>query len=70
VLNGIHPKPDQTTRGDGEVSRHEVHFTVTFTNPIALPPDHYFFVPQVLLDDGDFFWLSAPKTPERRARRS
>src|SRR5262249_53595713 len=27
----------------------------------VLPSDHYFFVPQVLLSTGNFFWLSAPK---------
>ena len=35
---------------------------MTFTTPITLDPDHYFFVPQVLLGTGNFFWLSAPKT--------
>jgi hypothetical protein len=35
--------------------------TVLFTTPFLLGPDHYFFVPQVELDTGDFLWLSAPK---------
>ncbi len=35
-------------------------FNVTF-NPLELPADHYFFIPQVKLNNGDFFWLSAPK---------
>ena len=61
VLNGIHPKPAQTTSGEGPVTGQEVRFAVDFTPPIALPADHYFFVPQVQLDDGNFFWLSAPK---------
>jgi hypothetical protein len=61
VLNGIHPKPGQTTNGEGPVTGQEVRFAVDFTPPIALPADHYFFVPQVQLDDGNFFWLSAPK---------
>lgn len=39
----------------------EVEFGVTFTSPFVLLADHYFFVPQVELDSGDFFWLSAPK---------
>ena len=34
---------------------------MNFTTPFLLPADHYFFVPQVQLDDGDFLWLSAPK---------
>jgi hypothetical protein len=59
VLNGIHPKPDQTTGGEGPVSGKEVQFNVTFTTPFDLPADHYFFVPQVELKHGNFFWLSA-----------
>jgi hypothetical protein len=58
---GIHPKPNQTTTGNGPVTNEEVVFGVTFTNPLLLPADHYFFVPQVQLDNGDFLWLSAPK---------
>ena len=42
-------------------SGRETEFTVTFTSPFTLAADHYFFVPQVQLDDGDFLWLSAPK---------
>ena len=58
---GIHPKPDFNTGGDGPVSGEEVEFNVTFTKPFDLPADHYFFVPQVELDSGNFLWLSAPK---------
>jgi hypothetical protein len=38
-------------------------FNVTFDAPIDLPADHYFFVPQVLLEDPDehFLWLSATR---------
>lgn len=63
ALNGINPSPNQTTGGEGPVSGQEVLFTATFTNPFNLPPDHYFFVPQVGLTsgNGDFLWLSAPK---------
>ena len=61
VLNGIHPKPNQTTGGDGPVTGEEVQFNVTFSTPIHLPAGHYFFVPQVELSSGDFYWLSAPK---------
>jgi hypothetical protein len=49
------------TGGDGSVTGEEVRFDVTFTSPITLGPDHYFFVPQVALDSGNFLWLSAPK---------
>ena len=61
--NGIHPKPDQTTQGDGPLTGEEVSFNVTFSTPFSLPPGHYFFVPQVEVTNGDgtFFWLSAPK---------
>jgi PEP-CTERM motif len=61
VLNGINKFPNQFTGGEGAVTGEEVSFNVTFTTPFDLPADHYFFVPQVMLTDGDFFWLSAPK---------
>jgi hypothetical protein len=60
VLNGIHPAPFQTTHGEGPVSGKEVRFDVTFSTPFDLPAGHYFFVPQVGLQKGDFRWLSAP----------
>src|SRR6476659_11096177 len=47
VLNGIHPKPNQTTGGEGPVTGEEVAFNTTFKAGISLPPGHYFFVPQV-----------------------
>ncbi len=60
---GIHPKPGQTSGGDGSITGEEVLFTVDFTTPFDLPADHYFFVPQVEILDasGNFFWLSAPR---------
>jgi len=58
---GIHPIPGQNTTGNGPVTGTEVAFDITFTVPFLLPADHYFFVPQVELDNGDFFWLSAPR---------
>jgi len=62
VINGINPKPNQFTGGEGPVTGLEVLFTVNFSNPFSLPADHYFFVPQVEVnDDGEFLWLSAPK---------
>jgi hypothetical protein len=54
---GIHVN----TTGDGSVTGTEVLFTITFTNPFVLPPDHYFFIPQVEVSGGQFLWLSAPK---------
>jgi hypothetical protein len=53
--------PSQPPGGNGPVSGQEVQFRVTFTSPITLDPDHYFFVPQVELDSGNFLWLSAPR---------
>jgi len=61
VVNGIHKQPGQRTNGEGAVTRQEVTITVRFNPPIALPADNYFFRPEVLLDSGDFLWLSAPK---------
>lgn len=60
---GIHPKPGQTTGGNGPVTGEEVEFDVSFTNPFTLAPGHYFFVPQVELTgpNDDFLWLSAPR---------
>jgi len=61
VLNGIHPLPGFHTGGEGPVTGQQVSFNVVFTTPFTLPADHYFFVPQVQLSSGDFFWLSAPR---------
>jgi len=61
VLNGIHPDPGFHTGGEGAVTGQEVQFTVLFSTPFSLLADHYFFVPQVQLSSGDFFWLSAPR---------
>jgi PEP-CTERM motif-containing protein len=60
---GIHPIPGQTTGGNGPITGQEVEFDVTFTTPFSLPPDHYFFVPQVEITTpaGNFLWLSAPR---------
>jgi hypothetical protein len=61
VLNGINPSPGQKTLGEGPVTGTEVQFDVNFTTPFTLPPDHYFFIPQVQVTGGQFYWLSAPK---------
>jgi hypothetical protein len=58
---GIHPIPGQTTGGNGSVTGSEVTFSVNFTTPFNLPADHYFFVPQVEVTGGEFFWLSAAR---------
>jgi hypothetical protein len=62
VLNGINPAPNQLTGGEGSVTGQEVLFTFNFANPVFLPADHYFFVPQVpLASAGNFLWLSASR---------
>jgi PEP-CTERM motif len=43
----------------GPATGAEVLFTVNFTSPFELDADHYFFVPQVALGSGEFFWLSS-----------
>jgi len=61
VLNGINKSPNQNTGGEGPVFAEEGIFNLTLATPIVLPPGHYFFVPQVKLNSGDFYWLSAPR---------
>jgi hypothetical protein len=61
VINGINQFPNQFTGGEGAVTGKEVQFNITFSTPFHLPADHYFFVPQVELNTGDFLWLSSPK---------
>lgn len=61
VVNGIHKSPNQFTGGEGPATGEEVLISVTFTTPIFLPSNHYFFRPEVGLNSGDFLWLSAPK---------
>ncbi len=58
---GIHPMPNQTTLGNGPVTGQEVQFNVTFATPFNLPPDHYFFIPQVEVTGGEFLWLSGQR---------
>jgi hypothetical protein len=59
---GIHPKPLQTTQGNGPITGEEVQFNFDLTSSLDLPPDHYFFVPQVeLTNGGQFYWLSASR---------
>src|SRR5262249_48255465 len=59
---GIHPMPNQATGGNGQLTGQEIQINVSFATPFDLPPDHYFFVPQVLLTNGgQFYWLSASR---------
>ncbi len=61
VVSGIHKKPANVTRGEGPASGEVVHITITFNPPILLPADHYFFRPEVLVTQGDFLYISAPR---------
>jgi hypothetical protein len=60
VLNGINPSPSRTN-GEGPAIGDQVQITITFKQPIVLPPGHYFFRPDVLVSDGDFLYMSAPR---------
>ena len=59
VLNGINKIPNQATGGEGPVTGSEVQFSVSFATPFDLPTNHYFFVPQVQVTGGEFYWLSS-----------
>jgi len=61
VANGIQKKPLNTTHGEGPATGEEVEITITFTSPIVLSAGHYFFRPEVLVNGGDFLYLSAPR---------
>lgn len=61
VVNGIFPKPNQFTGGEGAATGEEVEIKITFTPPIFLPAGHYFFRPEAQVTGGNFLYLSAPK---------
>jgi len=61
VVNGINKKPLNTTHGEGPLTGQQVELTIAFTQPILLPEGHYFFRPEVLVNGGDFLYLSAPR---------
>jgi hypothetical protein len=61
VVDGINQAPENMTNGEGPASGEAVQITITFTPPIVLPADHYFFRPEVQVAGGDFLFLSAPK---------
>jgi hypothetical protein len=62
VVNCINPTPTKTC-GEGSASGQEVQIAITFTKPIVLPAGQYFFRPDVLVNGGDFLYLSAPRSP-------
>ena len=60
VVNKINPAPNQFTGGEGAANGQEVEIDITFTPPIFLPADKYFFRPEVQVAGGNFLYLSAP----------
>jgi len=62
VVNGINPTPSRTG-GEGPATGQEVQITITFAKPMLLPAGQYFFRPEVLVNGGDFLYLSAPRSP-------
>ncbi len=62
VVNGINPTPSRTG-GEGPATGQEIQITITFTKPILLPAGQYFFRPEVLVNGGDFLYVSAPRSP-------
>ncbi len=63
VVNGIFPKPNQFTGGEGPATGQEVRISGNFSTPVTLPADHYFFRPEASLSSGNFLWLSAAGPP-------
>jgi hypothetical protein len=55
--------PDAVPGGEGPANGELVQIDITFTPPIVLPADHYFFRPEVDVDGG-FLYLSAPRPIE------
>jgi hypothetical protein len=49
------------TGGDHAMGGQQVQIAVTFTNPIILPAGHYFFRPEVEVNDDNFLFVSAPR---------
>jgi hypothetical protein len=61
VNNTVADKIVPGSGGEGPATGKEVEIVITFTPPIFLPADHYFFRPEAQVTDGDFLYLSAPK---------
>ena len=60
VVNDIN-LPSVPPGGEGSATGEEVEITIVFTSPVILPAGHYFFRPEVLLANGEFLYLSAPR---------
>ena len=64
VKNGINPSPGQQTNGEGPVTGTELLFDAVLNGALFLPQGHYFFVPQVAVNNGgSFYWLAASRAP-------
>jgi hypothetical protein len=61
VINGINKFPLQLTHGEGAASGRQVELRIVFRAPLLLPAGHYFFRPEVALNEGNFLFLSAPR---------
>jgi hypothetical protein len=61
VKNGIHTTAPFATGGEGPVTGTEFLFDAILKTPMLLPADHYFFVPQISVTGGDFYWISASR---------
>jgi len=62
VVNGINPNPSRT-KGEGPAIGDQAQVAIMFNRPILLPAGHYFFRPDVLVNGGDFLYMSAPRSP-------
>src|SRR5207344_3372518 len=49
------------TGGDHAMGGQQVEIAITFTNPVILPAGHYFFRPEVEVNDDNFLFVSAPR---------
>ena len=61
AANSVLNKIQVASGGEGPVTGTEVLFTVNFPTPIFLPAGHYFFIPQVQVSGGEFYWLSTAR---------
>jgi hypothetical protein len=61
VISGINKQPDNVTNGEGAANGEEVEIDITFTPPLILSAEHYFFRPEAQLSNGNFLFLSAPR---------
>jgi hypothetical protein len=61
TLNSVATHLSVGNGGDGAANGQAIRIGITFQPPIVLPPDHYFFRPEVEVTNWNFLYLSAPK---------